>query len=84
MRCAQRWTALEFAAVCEVVATELRARARTRAIAPGARLALFEWYEVIKDVVHRLDAAHGGAGVVKASDELGVRRVARSLRVVTR
>lgn len=84
MRGDQRWTAIEFADVCEAVAGELRARAQARTIAPTERLALFEWYEVIKDVVQRLEPSGAAPSLAKADAQLGARGVVRPLRVVAR
>jgi hypothetical protein len=51
VRGGERWTALEFADVCEAVAAELRARGEARAIAPTERMALFEWLQQLKSIV---------------------------------
>lgn len=69
MRCGERWTAMEFAGVCEAVAAELRSRAASRAIAPAERLPLFQWLTVVKDVVVRLDAVHEVPGLAKVRSE---------------
>jgi hypothetical protein len=79
----QRWTAAEFAKVCEQVAAELRARAEAGGIAPSERLALFEWYSVIKDLV-RVGAVRGGPGLAKPGSDLGGRGTPRTLRAVAR
>ena len=79
-----RWTAMEFAEVCEAVAAELRVRSAARTILPSERLALFEWYDVVKDVVQRLEASHSGPGLAKPNPELGGRGAVRMLRAVSR
>jgi hypothetical protein len=67
VRGGQRWTAMEFAEVCEAVAAELRARSHARAIAPRERLALFEWLQIIKDIVVRRDLPCVAVPVAAAS-----------------
>ena len=86
MRGGERWTALEFADVCEAVAAELRSRAESRAIAPAERLPLFQWFAIVKDIVMRPEAAHDAPGLAKRSAELrrrhGIARAAGSASTV--
>jgi hypothetical protein len=80
MRGGERWTAMEFADVCEAVAAELRSRASSRASASAERLPLFQWFEIVKDVVMRLEAAR----FVKPSAERSRCGAHRGLRAVSR
>ena len=66
-----RWSALEFAAVCEAVAKELRDWDRRGAMAPDERLALYEWWPLVTDVIHRTASSDSAGSAVAEEPRAG-------------